>query len=131
MTIRCFPGLTVESDVPCWITREVFFQNFDQHDFKFRDSLEIVPAYLTEWFYTPDKGIKRFILPSVQFVAGSTQFINGRHRTAVLLKYFDELPIAFIFRKETQEFMNTLPVRSLDLKQFIELPTLPILEKMP
>jgi hypothetical protein len=130
--MRCYPDLTKYDDEPFWVSREVFLQHFDQDDFHDRGSKDVVHSYLAEWFHTPTDGTPRFMLPTVQFIAGKTQFINGRHRTAVLMLYLDELPIAFAFHGgEARDFLRRLALRPLDLYEFIELPDLPVVEHLP
>lgn len=126
--MRCLP-LTSNSDTPYWISRKAFLEHFDQEDFFCRE-LKLVPAsYLDAWFETPEDGITRFLLPTVQFVAGKTQFISGRHRTAVLLPYMQNLPISFsLVNKPPQDFLNKVILRPLALDEFIELPDLPRVE---
>lgn len=138
--MRCLPQLTRNDDEPYWITREVFLQHFDQDDFLCRESIDITHSYLAEWFYTSEDGALHFNLPTVGFVAGKTQFINGRHRTAVLLHYQNEFPIAFALpdnsaisssARKAQDFLLSLALRPLDLHEFIELPDLPIVDRLP
>ena len=130
--MRCLPGLTQNSDTPFWVTRNAFLEHFDQADFLCRESGAVIPAYLAAWFHKPKGGADQFCLPVVMFIAGKTQFINGRHRTAVLLPYLEELPIAFSqFNKPPQDFLSRLNLRPLPLDQYIDLPDFPILGIMP
>jgi len=128
--MRCFPGLSLNSDFPHWIHRDVLFERFDQHDFHNRECQKLSPAYLTDWFYTQEDGITRFILPTVQIIAGRTEFINGRHRTAVLLEHIELLPIAFALgNNEHEDLIERFNLRPLALDEFIELPDLPVLNR--
>ena len=129
--MRCLPALTLNSDMPCWITREAFLEHFDQADFLCRESKSVTPTYLAAWFHKPEDGTTCFLLPTVQFVGGKTQFISGRHRMAVLLPYLQELPIAFsLVNKPPQDFLSQVILRPLALGKFIELPDLPIVERI-
>jgi len=130
--MRCLPDLALKSDSPFWVTRDAFLNHFDQADFLCRESQNVIPAYLAEWFYTPGDGTTRFRLPTVMFVAGKTQFISGRHRTAVLLPFLKELPLAFsAINMPPQGFLSRLAMRALALDEFIELPNLPVAAIMP
>lgn len=130
--MRCLPDLTLGSDIPVWLTREQFLQHFDQADFEFRENTIVAHSYLAAWFHTAADGIPRFLLPTVQFVAGKTQFINGRHRTAVLFAYLEEVPVAFAAtNKASQAFLGRLALRPLSLHEFVDLPDLPISESLP
>jgi hypothetical protein len=130
--MRCFPDLGLSSDMAFWVTREAFLKHFDQADFLCRKSEDVAPSFLAAWFHTPGDGTTRFLLPTVQFVTGKTQFINGRHRTAVLLPYLENLPIAFsLVNTPPQDFLRRVVFRSVVLHELIELPDLPILEHAP
>ena len=127
--MHCLSCLTLDSDMPFWVTREAFYEHFDQRDFLCRESEKVEAYYLSSWFHTPDDGIPRFLLPTVQFVANNTQFISGRHRTAVLLPYMRHLPIAFsLINRPPRDFVGRVTSRPLELQEFIELPDLPIVE---
>ena len=130
--MRCLPALTVSSDQPYWVPRQSFFEQFDQEDFRCRESTEVAYAYLADWFGSSPDGVPRFLLPAVQFIGGKTQFISGRHRTAVLLPYLWELPMAFTRLNHPDEgFLRCLNLRPLALHEFIELPDLPTRKRLP
>lgn len=89
------PHVLNSHDEGFWISRDDFVRYFDATDFLKRDRVGVEPLYLDSWFYELD-GKRYFILPVVQFFQGKTQFINGRHRVAVLLQGgIERLPIAF------------------------------------
>lgn len=131
----CLPYVTVATDEPFWVPRAIFFEHFDQDDFLCRESVDVAPSYVASWFYTPEDGKRRFELPTVCFVAGKTEFISGRHRTAVLLPHLDNLPIAFSLLRygEPDESLRRLldPLRLIPMKfdEWIELPDLPLLSR--
>ena len=136
--MRCIPALTSCCDRPFWVTRDSFYRYFDQGDFCCRESEFVVPSYLAEWFHTPEDGIARFKLPAFTFVAGNTQFINGRHRTAVLLQQrLDPVPIAFVVSDDDQKsalellILDNWNLRPLDLQVAIDLPDLPVMKRLP
>ena len=85
--------------------------------------------YRSDWFYELDGASRSFIIPTVQFCNGRTEFINGRHRTAVLIKYLDFLPLAlvhpFLIEKSLLDQITRRPIRK---NQLIDLPDLPILK---
>lgn len=131
--MRCFPELTLGTDVPAWVTKSTFYETFDQTDFFIREIHDVEDAYLGEWFYE-ENGETRFLLPTVGLVAGRTQFINGRHRTAVLLRHLDELPIAFAvdhLDAIARGIIGAIPKRPLNLTQHIFLPDLPVKARLP
>lgn len=132
--MRCLPSVTIDTDLPFWVTRVAFFEHFDQADFHCRKSQTIMPTYLRKWFPVDRNGAIYFSLPAVHFVQGRTQFINGRHRTAVLLNFMDAVPLAFDSRfmsASDKRFLDRITTERLDLAQEIELPALPIQESLP
>ncbi len=123
--MRCLPDVALPSDMPFWVSRNAFVEHFDQEDFLCRGAKEVEHCYLPEWFHE-HAGITRFLLPTVQFIGGKTQFISGRHRTAVLLTYLKELPMSFsCINKPPQAFFDRSGLRPLSLQSLIELPDLP------
>ena len=96
MTLRCLPYYDFQ-DQPYWIDKSAFLEHFDGHDFVYcREVINIGPYYRPDWFVKSADDHLQFILPTVFFIDSKTQFINGRHRTAVLLaNNVKKLPIAF------------------------------------
>lgn len=137
--MRCLPLLTVSSDEPIWVRREAFFAYFDQDDFRCRQTINVAHAYLADWFHKyEEEGANHFELPAFQIVDGRTQFINGRHRTAVLLEYLDYLPLAYVPRNRALTpdvapigHLRQITHRQLDISEHIDLPDLPIMESIP
>ena len=125
--MRCLPWLNLACDKPYWITRSHFLNYFDQADFELRDRLVVLPVYLAEWFHFDDHGVRMFILPTVQCVDGRTQFINGRHRTAVLLATAEVIPIALVepFRIDEKAYLE-ITSRPINTTEYLELPDLTI-----
>lgn len=116
-----------ETDEPFLVSRTSFFELFDQLDFKCRDVGEIEQKYLEEWFVPRSDGLRGFLLPTVQYVQGKTQFVGGRHRMAVLLSSLAELPIAFTaINPLPAELRRQLRARPLVPGSIICIPDLPI-----
>ena len=129
--MRCLPEVTLPTDQPFWVTKASFFAYFDQADFQCRDQVAPVAAYRSDWFCD---GQTRFILPTVAMIGGKTQFVSGRHRTAVLLEFLEELPIAFarpILDPTAIHIIEEIPKRSLALTEHIFLPDLPVKDHLP
>lgn len=59
---------------------------------------DVTDAYLAEWFHCDAEGKRYFSLPPISVNQGRTQFISGRHRTAVLLRHLEHVPPSFDFR---------------------------------
>jgi hypothetical protein len=127
--MRILPFVNLSTDEPFWVSRAVFLLAFDQVDFVCREAQNIAPAYRSEWFERSDPTEPRFILPVVQVVAGKTQFINGRHRSAVLLAHLEELPVAFAtghLDAKARLILDAIPKRPLSRSEYMILPDLPI-----
>lgn len=126
----CLPCLSRSDDQAYWVSRDTFFRLFDQKDFAFRDRLDVLPRYRSDWFWRRN-GSLLFHLPTVQFVCrtagGHTEFINGRHRTAVLIQYLQQLPLALVmpFRMHG-DGLTEVTSHPLSMDQPFEIPDLPI-----
>src|SRR5690554_5304136 len=105
--MKCIPELTVNTDKAFWTPWDVFKREFDQQDYNCRNSQVIDRNYSKHWFREDSQGTLWFRVPAVQIVSGATQFINGRHRTAVLFQEIAKVPIAFTIRP-AQELANRL-----------------------
>jgi hypothetical protein len=124
--------VSCKSDQLFCIPKQKFLGHFDQLDFLCRDRKVVIPAYLEEWFTSSDTSPCAFHVPSVQFIAGRTQFISGRHRIAVLLPHLEELPISFtVINSPPLEFRALLALRSVVNDELFELPDLPIKARLP
>ena len=126
--MNCSFATTIESDKAFWVPRDIFENEFNQHDFQFRDTQKIEKNYATHWFYEDDAGNVRFLIPTVQIVSGATQFINGRHRTAVLFSEMKKVPIAFTLG-EAQKLASRLGLVALVENESFEIPDMPIVER--
>jgi len=126
--MKCFPRLTAKDDRAFWVTKCMFDQQFDKVDFRCREALDFESNYSCHWFESDQEGNCFFLLPTVQVVSGSTQFINGRHRTAVVLDKCDRIPMAFAGCAAIDLAMQRQlkPVRE---SIHFELPDLPIVDR--
>lgn len=116
------------------MSKSSFLQHLDQGDFLTRCSKEVVDAYLQDWFYFAADGTRFYKIPAVSVHAGRTQFIGGRHRTAVLLKHLDSFPLAFDTRYlagDDRMWIESIVGGPIDADTVIELPDLPIKSSLP
>jgi hypothetical protein len=74
------------------LNRDYFNEYVDKEDFDCRKSLTIEQAYHKNWFEIENK----FLPPILFFYNGKIQFINGRHRTALLFESLSEIPVIFL-----------------------------------
>ena len=132
--VRCLPYVNLETDVPWWVSKLSFLQHFDQDDFLCRHIKNVVDAYLDDWFhYGPDK-TRFFKIPPVSVNIRKTQFISGRHRTAVLLRHLDRIPLSFDMRyiaDADREWIHSIAATPIETHTLIELPDLPIRLSLP
>jgi hypothetical protein len=126
--MKCIPALTVDTDKIFWVTRDVFEREFDQRDFHRRDSQAVDRNYSRHWFHEDSQGRLWFRVSTVQIVSGATQFINGRHRTAVLFRETARIPIAFT-AGPAQEFADRLGLEQVSIGEPIGLPDLPVVDR--
>ncbi|MEL0583849.1 MAG: hypothetical protein AAES65_03050 [Candidatus Thiodiazotropha sp. (ex. Lucinoma kazani)] len=123
--IECYPYTVTDLDTGYWVPVEEFLCHFDQEDLiNNRDAKNVVDAYSHEWFYSKVDENLMFELPTIHMVSDKTQFISGRHKTSVLLKHLDILPIAFY--QNALPLANSLKLKPIDLSKSIELPSLPM-----
>ena len=120
-TINCIPDLTAENDRAFWVSRDIFEREFDQRNFYCRDSQEIDANYSKHLFYEDSQGKLQFRVPTVQVLSGATQFINGRHRVAVLFRQIDRIPVAFA-AGQAQNIARKLELEQVFMGKPIELP---------
>lgn len=131
MHLRCLPEITVSTDSPIWIKRDNFLRLVHVQNYMCRDVQQIYPdAYLTDWFRPSEHGDASFFsLPSAFLKDGRISFINGRHRTAVLVEHLELLPMAITNADDDKPFFNSIKQSDLNLGAPIEIPDLPILTK--
>ncbi len=126
--MHCIAELTQDTDKPLWVSKAKFFEYFDQGDFNFRARRNVLKQYLEEWVAPINSDECSFVLPTVNFELGKTQFINGRHRTAVLLLEKEEIPIAFIVRSDKDQLLlDAISQKPVDLGKTFEIPDYPII----
>jgi hypothetical protein len=131
--MHCFPAVALDADAPFWIPKAAFYRHFDQADFRCRVVQRVVDAYLEDWFYESD-GKRYFKLPPVSVNDGITQFVSGRHRTAVLLRHLDRVPLSFDFRcirDSDKQWIDSIGAVPIDMGTHFELPDLTIKTALP
>lgn len=115
-----------DSDALYWMPKEMFFGFIDQEDFiENREVAQTADVYSSAWFYKNDSGAMVFIPPIIHVMSGKTQFINGRHRTSVLLRHLSNIPIGFT--ESAEQFAISLNLQKIYPEIEIELPDLPII----
>lgn len=132
--LRCYPAVGLDTDHPFWVSKSSFNRHFDQTDFMCRSVHNVVDAYLANWFHRDAAGKRYFTLPPVSVIRGSTQFISGRHRTAVLLRHLEQVPLSFDFRHildADRTWLQSVVTAPIDLSTEIALPDLPVKVVLP
>lgn len=122
---ECFAYTVTNLDTAYWVPVADFVRHFDQNDLiNNRNAKTVIDAYSTEWFYSKPDGTLHYELPTIHIVLGKTQFISGRHRTSVLLKHIDPMPMAFC--QNALPLASELELEKMDLSKIIMLPSLPM-----
>lgn len=112
-----------------WVPREVFEAKFDLGEFnEFRDAQEVERNYAKQWFYFDRSGNRRFLLPAVHYYNGSTEFINGRHRTAVLFNELNQIPMA-LTPSAVKALLPGSHLIQLEENEQFTLPDLPMVDR--
>jgi hypothetical protein len=128
----CRPEITAATDRPIWIARGDFDRYVHRQNFLCRDVQHVhTDAYFADWFQSSGTGGPlHFCLPSIALERGLITFINGRHRTAVLLAHVELIPMAVVTSGGVdQPLFVEIRHSDLDLGCLIEIPDLPILSK--
>lgn len=89
---------------------------------------------MKDWFHHGAGQTRYFEIPPVSVIKGKTQFISGRHRTAVLLRHLARAPLAFAMRDigETDtEWIQRVALSPIAIDTLIELPDLPVSPSLP
>jgi hypothetical protein len=124
---KCKPYIKGNEDLAWWVPIQEFKKHFDQSDFHHnRKVLNVEDAYSEDWFCVGSNNEKLFELPTVCEIEGKTQFINGRHRVAVLIQHLDILPI--VFTPSALELLGSLNLEQIKISEGIMLPELPVLK---
>jgi len=93
-----------------------------------------VDAYLDDWFLDGPGNTRFFAIPAVSVSMGRTQFISGRHRTAVLLRHLDYIPLSFDMRQITDadcQWIYAIVSTPIETHTLMNLPDLPIRSSLP
>ena len=109
----------------------------DELDLAQRESEEVVDAYHEHWLSECDDGIYAFHAPEFCLTNGMTEFINGRHRTVLLARHLNEIPMALtnmdgypIYESQpltsSIEVLKKISKRKLSGEEIFEFPDLPI-----
>jgi len=127
--MKCLAEVTAESDTPYWVRRDAFLSVVDHADFECRDSLVIQPRYLSTWFSGSNGGKSYFILPAFYLERGRAFFINGRHRTALLLQHLQLVPMSLTKTDaESTQYLEWMIEGRIQSGDLLELPDLSIVD---
>ena len=74
------------------LNRDDFNEYVDRDDFNCRKAVHLEHKFHKNWFDSDNK----FLPPILYFNRRKIQFINGRHRTALLFEFLPEIPVIFL-----------------------------------
>ena len=125
--MKCKLDLTTHSDMPYWVNWIAFMRHVDREDLARRESKKVVDCYLSSWFHRGQNGIYFFNPPAFYLDKGQALFINGRHRTVLLSRYLEVLPMALTQMDSASEsVLREIVQGGIDLDEVFVLPDLPM-----
>lgn len=125
--MKCKIDITSATDLPAWVTKDVFMENVDLEDLACREAKEILDWYHPEWFRNDDNGDLRFTPPAFIFSRGQLRGINGRHRAVLLFRHLDVIPMLLVAPNDwPMEKVKEIVHREIREDEIIELPDLVI-----
>jgi hypothetical protein len=126
--MRCRPLTTKATDIAFWLARSEFLRLVHTENYLCREiQHSYTGAYLKDWFTEPvGAELPGLWLPTVHLSKGRIAFINGRHRTSVLLEHLDRLPMAMAEEDASDLLFLQVNQATIDLQDVIELPELPL-----
>lgn len=105
--------------------------NVDTADLARRDAENVFNWYHPGWFWIDDNGELYFAPPAYEFRSGHLLGINGRHRTILLYRHLEVIPMLFVRpRIWPKEKLNEIIQQEINEGEVVELPDLPINEAL-
>jgi hypothetical protein len=97
-----------------------------------REVIEVLDVYHPGWFLDDSGREVSFELPTFFLKNGKAYFNNGRHRTTVLSRYLEIIPMAVtnntMLDIESKSALRNISCGIIKREAFIELPDLPFLK---
>ena len=117
-----------------WVEKNKFYDNFDLLDFnENREVRDVKDFYLNDWFGFDKRDKAVFYVAPVRLkVNGKTEFLGGRHRTAVLLNHLDVIPLGFVRGSipptygDAEKWAESLGFKKILENEILKLPDLQI-----
>lgn len=126
--MKCRLNLTTTWDKAYWIKRDALMSI--GNDLAIRESAHVADFYLAGWFHRGPDDVLSFNPPAFYFNQGAILFINGRHRTVLLSRYMDRIPMALTRPDQHDDpTMQLISAGGIDPAELITLPDLPIVEQ--
>lgn len=121
--MNCTLGLTADGDRAYWIRRDALIAC--DNDLHMRASAVVEDFYSAECFAVWPDGLRRFTPAAFYLQNDTVLFIGGRHRTVVLSRYMDLLPMTLTKPQQDHPVFRRLAVREILMDEVIWLPDLP------
>ena len=113
------------------MTKDAFFANVDPKDLACRISQDIHDWYHPDWFYKCS-GESYFKPPAFMYLNGGRCGINGRHRTILLYRHLDVIPMLLVLPDRwPQAKLREIMLRKIRANEEVDLPDLPTLDPEP
>ena len=125
--MKCKIDITAITDVAAWISRKTFMANVDPEDLTCRESEDVADWYHPDWFRPDENGYLCFTPPAFEFRGGRLRGINGRHRTVLLFRHMDFIPMLLVLpNRWPREKLAEIIMREIGNTEIVELPDLPV-----
>jgi len=124
--MNCIIKLKDDRDKPYWVNRKKFCKYVDPNNLALRDSKKVEKCYHSGWFIKRENKPWYFEPARFYFDNRRILFLNGRHRTILLSRYLDVLPMAKIWGTypTCQNIWNEVKEREIELEEEFQLPDL-------
>lgn len=127
--MKCKISITAATDIAAWVTRDAFMGNVDTADLARRDSEDVFDWYHPGWFWNDDNGELYFTPPAYEFRNGHLLGINGRHRTILLYRHLEVIPMLLVRpHMWPKDKLNEIIQQEIEEGEIVELPDLPTIE---
>ena len=125
--MECKIDITAITDLAAWVSRKAFMVNVDPGDLACRESEKVADWYHPDWFRSDENGESYFTPPAFEFRAGCLRGINGRHRTVLLFRHMDVIPMLLVLpNRWPSEKLVEIMLREIEDSETVVLPDLPV-----
>jgi len=125
--MKCIIKLKYATDKPYWVNRKKFYKYVDQKNLAQRESKILENCYDIGLLITKKNGEWYFEPPIIYLNNRRICFTGGRHRTIVLSRHLDVLPMALRVPNVypfCQSVLDEIIEREIEMEEVFQLPDL-------